>query len=137
MKPLPESVHLLTLELYKPNRLLVRLEHQYESGEDAVLSQPTEVNFKDLFTTLNITSVEEYGLSADRPLKDITRLHWDHHQSNSLPDNMAAAKNLYRQQDLQADPLTVTLTPMQIRTFVAEYQSPYPLPTPPPEHLEL
>ncbi|XP_043212637.1 lysosomal alpha-mannosidase-like [Amphibalanus amphitrite] len=132
MKPLPANVHLLTLEMYKPDRLLLRLEHQFETGEDVELSLPVDVNIQDLFTTLNITSVVEYGLSADRPLSDINRFHWDHDKSNSMPKNFRrAAQETYRNTEAEADPLTVTLNPMEIRTFVATYTSPYPLPTPP------
>ena len=46
MKPLPENVHLLTLEMYKPSQLLLRLEHQYEAGEDAELSKAVDVNIR-------------------------------------------------------------------------------------------
>ncbi|XP_037084012.1 lysosomal alpha-mannosidase-like [Pollicipes pollicipes] len=137
MQPLPANVHLLTLEMYKPNQLLIRLEHQFQADEDPALSKPVDVNLKDLFTTLNVTSVEEFGLSADRPLKDINRLHWDHVQSNRLPKNFrGAAHEVYRSTGAEHDPLTVTLNPMEIRTFVASYQSPYPLPTPPAQPTE-
>ncbi|XP_037083659.1 lysosomal alpha-mannosidase-like isoform X1 [Pollicipes pollicipes] len=137
MQPLPANVHLLTLEMYKPNQLLIRLEHQFQADEDPTLSKPVDVNLKDLFTTLNVTSVEEFGLSADRPLKDINRLHWDHVQSNRLPKNFrGAAHEVYRSTGAEHDPLTVTLNPMEIRTFVASYQSPYPLPTPPAQPTE-
>ncbi|XP_037083658.1 lysosomal alpha-mannosidase-like [Pollicipes pollicipes] len=125
MRPLPANVHLLTLEMYKPNQLLIRLEHQFQADEDPVLSKPVDVNLKDLFTTLNVTSVEEFGLSADRPLKDINRFHWDHMRSNRLPTSFRSpASWAYRGKNGENDLLTVTLNPMEIRTFVASYQSP-------------
>ena len=46
MKPLPANVHLLTLEMYKPDRLLLRLEHQFETSEDPELSLPVDVNLQ-------------------------------------------------------------------------------------------
>ena len=64
---------------------------------------------QDLFTTLNITSVEEFGLSADRPLRDINRFHWDHDKSNTMPKNFrSSAKEVYRSADA-TDPLTVSV----------------------------
>ena len=51
---LPDNVHLLTLEQYPSfgpvpsltQPFLLRLEHFYEKGEDAVLSQPVTVNLQ-------------------------------------------------------------------------------------------
>ena len=50
--PLPDNIHLLTLERFpgptlvpsKGESFLLRLEHFYEKGEDAVLSQPATVD---------------------------------------------------------------------------------------------
>ena len=44
--PLPDNIHLLTLERWSRESFLVRLEHFYEAGEDAKLSQPAMVSLK-------------------------------------------------------------------------------------------
>ena len=41
---LPENVHLLTLETWRPNVLLVRLAHQFAVDEDALLSKAVDVS---------------------------------------------------------------------------------------------
>ncbi|KAF0293557.1 Lysosomal alpha-mannosidase [Amphibalanus amphitrite] len=119
LNALPVNVHLLTLETYKTGQLLIRLEHQYEAGEDPELSQPVEVNLQDLFTTLDITAVEEYGLSADRPLMEINRFDWNYNTTASRQGGKQEAG----QRDTTADLFMVTLNPMEIHTFVADFQT--------------
>jgi len=43
-KALPPNVHILTLEPWKDDTILLRLEHLFEVGETEQLSQPVEIN---------------------------------------------------------------------------------------------
>ena len=44
--PLPANVHLLTLEQWAENEILLRLEHQFELNEDKAYSKPVTVSLK-------------------------------------------------------------------------------------------
>lgn len=46
MGPLPDNVHILTLEPWKDGTHLLRLEHVFDFNEDATLSQPITVSLK-------------------------------------------------------------------------------------------
>ena len=50
-RSLPENIHLLTLENWRPelNQVLLRLEHTYESSDNNELSKPVEVDLNGLF----------------------------------------------------------------------------------------
>lgn len=116
-KELPPNVHLLTLESWNTsNTFLIRLEHILEKDEDPDLSQEVTVDISDLFDTFTITSMKEYMLAANTPLEESNRFVWSQVvevESTSSPLN----KNNRLARD-EAD-LTITLAPMQIRTFVA------------------
>lgn len=43
---LPPNIHLLTLEEWKNNTILLRLEHFYQQNEDQNLSKPVTINLK-------------------------------------------------------------------------------------------
>ncbi|KAK7483766.1 hypothetical protein BaRGS_00024982, partial [Batillaria attramentaria] len=113
-KRLPPNVLLLTLEQFPVDGpasavtqpFLLRLEHFYEKGEDPKLSQPTTVSLQDLFSSFRIVSATELTLGANLPLSQLQRLKWK-------SDNGSETDNVLR----SADGLTVTLHPMEIRTF--------------------
>ncbi|XP_060578031.1 lysosomal alpha-mannosidase-like isoform X2 [Ruditapes philippinarum] len=120
--PLPANVHMLTLEQWGGPAIepaatqpyLIRLEHFYEKGEDAELSQPATVSLQDLFVPFNIESVEELTLGANLPKSQLNRLKWKS-QDKILTDK----QNMYMVENRVplTGPLDITLTPMQIRTF--------------------
>ncbi|GAB6018756.1 hypothetical protein CHUAL_000428 [Chamberlinius hualienensis] len=113
--PLPDNVHLLTVEPWNNNTLLLRLEHFYEKTDDPDgLSLPVVVNIQNLFTAFQITSVSETTLGANLLLSDNTRLIWKTNStSNNNPEIQWERKEI-------GDPLDITLKPMQIRTFIAQ-----------------
>ncbi|XP_050392996.2 lysosomal alpha-mannosidase [Patella vulgata] len=128
---LPPNVHLLTLEQFagtgpvpsQSQPYLLRLEHMYETDEDATLSKPVNVSLQDLFTTFEITSATELTLGANLPLSQLQRLKWmsaDDVDTEPTDDQDSYLK--YQRLTL-SDSLTITLNPMQIRTLQIEIKS--------------
>ncbi|ESO84761.1 hypothetical protein LOTGIDRAFT_207233 [Lottia gigantea] len=127
-KTLPPNIHLLTLEQFagtgpvpsQDQPFLLRLEHMFEVDEDVDLSKPVNVTLQDLFTTFEITSATELTLGANLPLNQLERLKWMSEDSKTTPINESRIK--YEPLKL-GDDLTVTLNPMQIRTFQIQIKS--------------
>lgn len=113
-RQLPANVHLLTLETMK-DTVLIRVEHQFEAGEDPKLSQPVNISLAELFTDFDIESMTEMNLSANQLLKDKKPLHWNIQSKKNVEENKSKKKRLQR----AATDMNVELTPMQIRTFKA------------------
>lgn len=113
-RQLPANVHLLTLETMK-DTVLIRVEHQFEAGEDPKLSQPVNISLAELFTDFDIESMTEMNLSANQLLKDKKPLHWNIQSKKNVEENKTKKKRLQR----TATDMNVELTPMQIRTFKA------------------
>ena len=113
-RQLPANVHLLTLETMK-DTALIRVEHQYEAGEDPRLSQPVNISLAKLFTDFDIESMTEMNLSANQLLKDKKPLHWNIESKKNVEENKTKKKRVQR----AATDMNVELTPMQIRTFKA------------------
>ncbi|XP_042885144.1 lysosomal alpha-mannosidase-like isoform X3 [Penaeus japonicus] len=115
-RSLPANVHLLTLEPFGTNTFLLRLEHMYEAGESKQHSQPASVNLKGLLVDWEVTSAVETTLAADLRKEDLHRYQWKvsstSRQSNRIPNAQGRASG-----SLEKD-LTVSLQPMQIRTFI-------------------
>ena len=110
-RELPANVHLLTLETMK-DYALIRVEHQYEAGEDAELSKPVNISLAGLFTDFDIVSMTEMNLSANQLLKDKQPLHWN------IKTGEEGEKRKKKTSRTPTD-MNVRLTPMQIRTFKA------------------
>ncbi|XP_052582965.1 lysosomal alpha-mannosidase-like isoform X2 [Peromyscus californicus insignis] len=110
---LPPQVHLLTLARWGPKMVLLRLEHQFAVKEDSRgnLSSPVTLNLRNLFQAFTITHLMETTLAANQPLSRASRLKWI---TNTGPISYPAPSKL--------DPTSVTLQPMEIRTFVARVQ---------------
>ena len=70
---MPKNIHLLTLEPWDNNYVLIRLEHFYEINEDSEFSTSTDVSLRNLFTTFRIISVKEMTLSANQLLSESER----------------------------------------------------------------
>jgi lysosomal alpha-mannosidase len=107
-KDLPQNVHLMTLDNWQGNTKLLRLEHLYESKEDANSSQPVTVVLNDLFSTFDIVDATELTLAGNQNLSESKRLIWNY------------GSTLSKKVDLKFNPrgkITVELSPMEIRTF--------------------
>lgn len=87
---------------------LVRLGHQYAPGEDAILSQPVEVDLSNLFAGYNMTSVVEKTLTGTENWSDrlARRIDW------------TGTRATLEQPTSPSTPTTfVTIAPMELRTF--------------------
>ncbi|KAI4469630.1 alpha-mannosidase [Holotrichia oblita] len=70
LRSLPDNVQILTLEPWKADTFLLRLEHVLEKSEDPILSQPVTVDLKNLFSTFDIIWYNETTLGANEWLSD-------------------------------------------------------------------
>lgn len=120
---LPPSVHLLTLEPWTDGSLLLRLEHMFEAEESSGLSDPVTLNLQDLFADWTIVSAEETTLSGNLLKRDSNSMEWNINSSHR-PNHIQAGQgnspsHSNHVQDRQSDQdLTVTLNPMEIKTFI-------------------
>ncbi|CAH1119882.1 unnamed protein product [Phaedon cochleariae] len=141
---LPDNVQILTLEPWKANTFLLRLEHVIENNEDPVLSKPVEVDLKGLFEPFDITSIRETTLGANQWLSDNQRLHFnasspleDLLADDSLDAHQRAARAKWNLSFLERrtegvehtndglddiSGLKVVLSAMQIRTFIIDIE---------------
>ncbi|XP_071483413.1 lysosomal alpha-mannosidase-like [Diadema antillarum] len=108
---LPDNVHLLTLEQLTPNVILLRLEHQFEKGEDTVFSKSVTVSLKDMFTPFAIADIQELSLAANQLLKSVDRLQW------TIEGSTTTTPQAFKPIPVTAPDYNVTLNPMDIRTF--------------------
>ena len=124
-QPLPENVKLLTFTSnyadINDGALLLRLAHLYQVGEHPTLAQPVNVSLANLFAAdnLEITSAQEMTLGANQDMNafQAKKLVWDTkstHRSSRL-------KSFDRVPFDPADSdLTVTIRPMEVRTFLVK-----------------
>lgn len=122
----------MTLEPWRENSYLVRFEHLLEKNEDMNYSKPVTFDLKDVFGTLfDIQSVVETNLAANQFLSDVKRFKFTRITTNNDFVNRAErdveAKATVTVSDKpsedvldedDSDEYSVTLTPMQIRTYV-------------------
>ena len=74
---MPRNVHLLTLDQMASKEYLVRVEHYFELNEDAVYSQPVQVDLQQLFHSIGeISTLTELILTGNMPLSQLNRLNW-------------------------------------------------------------
>ncbi|XP_039281888.1 lysosomal alpha-mannosidase isoform X2 [Nilaparvata lugens] len=111
--PLPENVHILTLEPWKWGTLLLRLEHIMESHDHIDLSKPVTVDLKDLFNTFKIKSMKEMTLGGNMELKNMHRLHWKTVNSAKQENRPKITHD-----DSELQTMEIILHPMEIRTFI-------------------
>ena len=74
---MPRNLHLLTLDQLTSKEYLVRVEHYFEAHEDAVYSQPIEVDLQQLLQSIGVISnVTELILTANMLMSNLNRLNW-------------------------------------------------------------
>ena len=103
-------------------RLLLRLAHLYQVGEHPDLAQPVTVDLQDVFgqAGLRLTAAVETTLSANRLLEeaDKTKHKWQTRAAE------AAAPTAHAKPFEQRAPFVfpkLTVRPMEVRTFLAEF----------------
>ncbi|OWF45656.1 lysosomal alpha-mannosidase-like [Mizuhopecten yessoensis] len=118
--PLPANVHLLTLEKWPTPGVdplddrgyLLRLEHIYEVDEDPALSQPVTLDLNQIFK-FGLQIVNEVTLGANMPLSQLRRMEWTVIVDKEVSNTVESVDTT-----LRVDNTTITLNPMQIRTFI-------------------
>lgn len=114
----------MTLEPWRENSYLVRFEHLLEKDEDQNYSKPATFDLIDVFGKLfDIESVRETNLAGNQWLSDVKRFKFAKEEKDIQPpmerDNvMRATKNVSEEAETDDEGHSITLTPMQIRTFV-------------------
>ncbi|KAJ2942179.1 hypothetical protein O0L34_g15719 [Tuta absoluta] len=130
---LPIGVHILTLEYWNDETLLLRLENYLEKS-DSRRNHVKTVFIKQLFTNIVITSVKETTLGANVWLKDHKPRKWNKNENflKSFNEFYAADKTPEFLDDEK--PVTsssewvldldkgITLGPQEIRTFVCWFE---------------
>ncbi|KAH8282663.1 hypothetical protein KR054_009022 [Drosophila jambulina] len=115
---LPESVHLLTLEPYSPDEILLRVENFLDQTEVSTVS----FNIRQIFDSLGGLEIRETTLDGNLPLSDMKRLKFSHDGAgfiSSIPEYFTSLhKPLAADKGQEASEFSVTLNPMQIRTFI-------------------
>ncbi|KAM7022024.1 epididymis-specific alpha-mannosidase [Passerculus sandwichensis] len=96
------------------SRVLLRIRHLYEVGEDPVLSQPVVVDLKSLLKGLgSVAAVEERSLTGTWDVNTLERWKW---KTAQYP-----GKRFFNSTETSED-FTVTVHPKEIRTFFVYFQ---------------
>ncbi|XP_048233937.1 probable alpha-mannosidase At5g13980 isoform X2 [Ricinus communis] len=113
---LPDNVAVITLQELDDGKVLLRLAHLYEIGEDKDLSVMTSVELKKLFPGKKIGKVVETSLSANQERKEMEkkRLVWK-------VEGSAKQETVARGGPVDPAKLVVQLAPMEIRTFAIDF----------------
>jgi lysosomal alpha-mannosidase len=93
---MPPNLHLLTLDQLGPKQYLIRVEHYFEFYEDAIYSEPIQIDLQQLFNNLGqITDLVELILTANMPLAEMKRLNWTTTENESSHWNATGKFLLY------------------------------------------
>jgi alpha-mannosidase len=120
-KAFPDNVKLTTLTsnyaAFNDGALMLRVAHLYSVGEHPTLSAPATISFADIFAKagLTITSMRETTLSGnqDKAEWEAKKLHWQ--------TNAPVKSESYVAFDPTDSALSVTLRPMEVRTFLVNF----------------
>ncbi|XP_005744980.1 epididymis-specific alpha-mannosidase isoform X1 [Pundamilia nyererei] len=116
------SVHLSHIQSGKDlhsqpdyDRILLRIMHLFEEGEDPELSKPVTINLKEALQGMGeVKGVEERSLTGTWDVASLQRWKW------KTADNL---ENDNKQQRTRDDNFTVTISPKEIRTFFVHFVS--------------
>ncbi|KAJ8970122.1 hypothetical protein NQ317_003840 [Molorchus minor] len=113
---LPDNVNILNLEPWKDGSYLLRLEHILAKDEDMNYSKEVSVNVSDIFAPHSISSIRETTLAANDWLSPSDTASLDDFKAKNDDDYATPSIPRY----LNENGTQISLTPMQIRTFVVE-----------------
>lgn len=99
----------MTYEPWKKDEYLIRFEHILEKSDDPQLSLPYSVDLSDIFP--GNYQFTEMNLAANQRIEEVNRLHF-------RPEGSAAHSSTSKSSVKALSDLTITLSPMQIRTFI-------------------
>ncbi|KAK7350740.1 hypothetical protein VNO77_09651 [Canavalia gladiata] len=113
---LPDNVAIITLQDLGDGKILLRLAHLYEIGEDKDLSVKANVELKKLFPGKQINEVTEVSLSANQERAEMEkkRLVWQVKGSPREP-------KVSRGGPVDPGKLMVELASMEIRTLIIQF----------------
>ncbi|XP_045081396.1 epididymis-specific alpha-mannosidase-like [Coregonus clupeaformis] len=111
------TLHLHNIETGTPgstqpdyDRVLLRIMHLYEKGEDPVLSQPATINMKEVLRGMGeVGAVEERSLTGTWDISDLQRWKW---KTSEDPGRGVKRSSIGVRGDFN-----VTISPKEIRTF--------------------
>jgi len=113
-KVLPTSINIMTLSANVipklKDRVLLRFEHMYEAEE----SELTTFSFCDLFLDFQVASIRETTLTANMDIEKKFGYEWEVEFEKEQPVLIPTP--------FTPDSCTLTMSPMQVRTFVVEFE---------------
>ncbi|CAL0331922.1 unnamed protein product [Lupinus luteus] len=112
---LPPNVALITLEELEDRRVLLRVAHLYETGEDAEYSSLTKVELKKMFVTKKIKEVVEVSLSGNQEKSKMKKKTW------KVEGDREQEPQPIRGGPVNSHSFVVELGPMEIRTFLLKF----------------
>ncbi|XP_028829124.1 epididymis-specific alpha-mannosidase isoform X2 [Denticeps clupeoides] len=98
------------------DRILLRITHLYETGEDPVLSVPTTINLRDVLQGMGeVKEVRERSLTGTWDISDLQRWKW---QTKEDLDKKGDATSF----DIVTKDFNITISPKEIRTFFVYFK---------------
>ncbi|XP_030573183.1 lysosomal alpha-mannosidase-like [Drosophila novamexicana] len=116
----PQSVNLLTLEPYSSNEILLRVENYMDQNEGHTVS----FNIRHIFDALGGQEIRETTLDGSMALSDLKRFkfHPEGTQAETVEYITSSFEPLLANNASDSSKFSVTLNPMQIRTFIIYWQ---------------
>jgi len=129
---MPAGVKLVTLTnnyaKINSGSLLLRVSHMYQTGEHPTLAMPITFSLASVFgkTGLKIATITETSLTANQGIKEMDdkKFNWPTKPANDLVAAQLAENHPFETRfpfDNTTDSLTVTIRPMEVRTFLATF----------------
>lgn len=109
----------MTMEPWRADAYLLRFEHLLEKAEDSDYSKPATFDFLDVFGKLfEIESIRETNLAANQWLSEVQRFKF-RAEGEDIISAVPSNPRLLEEGD-DSLKYSITLNPMQIRTFVVQ-----------------